>query len=271
MEKESYAAAAERLEAFATGERPVPLAGIGEEILAATRFIERQPQLRRALTDPARSGEDRAELLASLLAGKVSPDTVTLLRILVAGRWSSSAELLNAAERLGAEALLASADSAGELAEVEDELFRFGQVVDSSPELAAALGSSMVPAQRRSELAHALLEGKARPATIRLVDLALRGLGGRNFAASLTRLVELAAARRNRELAHVTVAAPLSEAEETRLAERLSQMYGRHIDLKISVDPAIIGGVSVRIGHDLYDGTVVRRLNEARSALAGKH
>lgn len=265
----AYQAAVERLATLTHGERPVPLAGVGDEILSVAALLGQQPRLRRALSDPARPGDDRASLLANLIEGKVAEDTVTLLRTLVTDRWSSSAELLDAVERLGVEALLASAESAGELADVEDELFRFGQLVDGYPELASVLGSSTAPVDGRSRLAHSLLEGKAHAATIRLVDLALRGFGGRNFAAGLSRLVELAAARRQFDVAYVTVAVPLSDAEEDRLAARLSEIYGRPVEVKVSVVPAVLGGVSVRIGHDLYDGTVLRRITNARTALAG--
>jgi F-type H+-transporting ATPase subunit delta len=266
----NYAAAAERLSGLATGERPVPLIGIGDELLAVASLLDAQPALRRALTDPARSGEDRARLLDSLLDGKVAEDTRTLARTLVAGRWSSGTDLLNSVERLGVEALLASADSAGELSEVEDEVFRFGQLVDGNLELAAVLGSSTSPYAGRSRLAHALLEAKARPVTMRLVDLALRGFGGRNFSAGLHRLVELAADRRERQLAYVTVAASLSEDEQIRLAAKLTEIYGRPIDLKVSVTPSILGGVRVRVGSDLYDATVLRRLTDARAKVVGR-
>jgi F-type H+-transporting ATPase subunit delta len=269
--KESYLAATDRLDVLASGERPVPLAGIADEILAVAYLFERQPRLRRALTDPARTGEDRADLMGNLLEGKVSQDSETLLRTLVAGRWSSAGALLGATERLGVETLLASADSADELADVEDELFRFGQVVDGDSQLAGALGNSTVPPAQRLELARELLEGKAHSATLRLVEVALHGFGGRNFAGSLTRLVELAAERRDRQIAYVTVASPLSEETERRLGERLSAMYGRQVDLKITVAPEVLGGASVRIGHDLYDGTVLRRIASTRTALAGRH
>jgi F-type H+-transporting ATPase subunit delta len=268
--RQSYQAAISRLDGFVTGERPVPLAGIGDEILSVAALLERQPGLRRALADPSRTGDERAELLGSILHGKVGEDAEALLRLLVAGHWSTATELLNAVERLGVEALLASADSAGELAEVEDEVFRFGQLVDGNNDLAAALGNSTAPVAQRSELVHMLLEGKASSATVRLVDLALRGFGGRNFSNSLTRLVELAAERRDRQVAYVTVAKALTDAEENRLGDRLAQMYGRQVTLKVSVDPKILGGVSVRIGDDLYDGTVLRRLTETRIALAGR-
>jgi F-type H+-transporting ATPase subunit delta len=251
-----------------TGERPVPLAGVGDEILAVAALLERQPSLRRALSDPSRSGSDRAGLLDVIVDGKVAEDTAALLRTLVAGRWSRPTELLTNMERLGVEALLASADSAGELSDVEDELFRFGQFVDGNVELAAALGSSTTPPARRAELARSLLEGKVSAATLRLVDVALRGFGGRTFSASLARLVELAAERRERQIAYVTVASPLSAEQETRLAARLSQLYDREVEVKVSVDPEVLGGVSVRVNHDLYDGTVSRRIHAARSGLA---
>src|SRR5262245_8100078 len=232
-------------------------------------MLGEQPGLRRALADPARAGEDRAGLLDGLLDGKGGEDSRSLLRILIAGRWSSGVDLLNSVERLGVEALLASAESANELSEVEDELFRFGQVVDGDLELGAALGSSTTPAAQRARLAHALLDGKARATTIRLVEVALRGFGGRNFTAALTRLVELASDRRERQLAFVTVAPSLTEEQQTELAAKLSAIYGRAVDLKVSVSPNLLGGARVRIGSDLYDATVLRRLNDARTRVVG--
>jgi F-type H+-transporting ATPase subunit delta len=271
VNRQSYAAAVERLDALATGGRPVPMAGVADDILATARLLTGEPRLRRALADPGRPGSDRADLLGTLLAGKVADDAADLLRVLVSGHWSSSVELLNATERLGVEALLASAESAGELAEVEDELFRFGQIVDGNPSLAAALGTSTVEPAQRAELVADLLRGRARSATIRLATVALEGLGGRNFANSLTRLVELAADRRDHSVAYVTVAVALTDADADRLAASLSRLTGREVAIKVSVDPTILGGMSVRIGADLFDGTIVRRLQKARADLAGTH
>lgn len=267
--RESYAPALVRLNEMASSGAE-GLAGAADEILSVAELLNREPRLRRALADPSRTGEERAALLDSLVAGKVSAPAAELLGILAGGRWSSGVDLLNATERLGVQALLASAQAAGDLAEVEDELFRFGQVVDGDLQLASALGSSTVPARQRAELATSLLAGKARPTTVRLVVAALHGFGGRGFSASLRAIVELAAYRRERDIAYVTVAAPLTEAESTRLANRLTQIYGRPVEVKVTVAPEVLGGASVRIGHDLYDGTVRRRLAETRAALASK-
>ena len=264
----AYAEASDQLVAGIGTATDVQLATVADEILSVAGLLRAQPRLRRALTDPARSGEDRAELLRSLLAGKLSEPTVTVLATLVSGRFSRPTELLDVTERLGVDAVLASAEKAGKLTEVEDELFRFGHIVSGTPQLAITLSNPGTPTGRRAKLVEDLLKGKSQPATVRLVEVALEGFGGRSFDSSLTRLVELTAAKRNREVAYVTVAKPLADADEQALADKLAELYGRQVSLQVNVDPAIIGGVSVKVGSDLYDGTILRRLNAAKQAFA---
>jgi F-type H+-transporting ATPase subunit delta len=266
--RESYGAAAERLDAYARGAEPLAIMKTADEILSVATMLRREPRLRRALADPARAGEDRADLLGNLLGGKLGADTSALLSGLVSGRWSTPTELLGAVEGLGVGGLLASADRAGDLGEVEDELFRFGQVVAGNPQLSGVLADGNAPIAQRVDLVRNLLEGKANAVTIRLVEVALSAFGGRSVSNALTRLVELAAERRDRQVAYVTVAAPLSEDEERRLGAKLSELYGREVTVKQTVDPGILGGMSVQVGADLYDGTILRRLTDTRTALA---
>lgn len=266
--RESYKIAADRLDEYVRGAESSAVAATAEDLLSVADLLRREPRLRRALVDPARSGADRADLLAGILGGKVGGDALDLLTSLVSHRWSAPSELLDGAERLGVAALLAAADKAGDLGEVEDELFRFGQVVAGQSALSNVLSDPTAPAAQRATLAGELLAGKARPVTVRLVEVALGGFGGRSFVGALTRLVELAADQRDRQVAYVTVAAPLGAEEEQRLVARLSAIYGREVTVKQSVNPEVLGGVSVQVGSDLYDGTVLRRLNESRNALA---
>ncbi|GAB3871307.1 F0F1 ATP synthase subunit delta [Dactylosporangium cerinum] len=268
INREAYGAAADELAAFAASADVQRIGAVAEDILAVADLLRREPRLRRALADPGRSGADHAELLRSVLAGKVSDETVGLLATLVTGRWSGPGALLDGFEQLGVIALLSGADRGGDLADVEDELFRFGQVASGDPRLAAALADSSVPVETRRQLIDDLLTGKAKPATVRLAHLAVAGFGGRGFESSLIRLVELAAKQRDHSVAYVTTAVVLSDAEEQRLAARLAELYGREVSLKIDVDPRIIGGMRVKVGSDLYDGTVSRRLAEAKTALA---
>jgi F-type H+-transporting ATPase subunit delta len=266
-QRESYGPAHDRLAQFAAQAPAESVAAVGDEVLAVAGLLGREPGLRRALADVSRSPDDRVDLLRGLLSGKVDDNTLALLEALVAARWSRPSELRDAAERLGVDTVLAAAERADELGEVEDELFRFAQVVEGSPRLATVLGDPGAPVDQRARLVDDLLDGKARPATVRLVKVALTGLGGRGFDSSLSRLIELAAAARDQQIAYVTSAVALSDDEEERLGAYLAERYGRHISVKVTVDPTLIGGLSVQIGSDLYDGTVLRRLTEARAAL----
>jgi F-type H+-transporting ATPase subunit delta len=266
--REAYAPVKQRLDELAASVDPARLREIADEVLTVAGLLTREPRLRRALADISRPTEARVDLLRQLLAGKVSDDTLALLTDLVGARWAVPSELLSATERLGVDLLLAAAERDGELIDVEDQLFRFGQIVEGNQQLALALGDPAVEVERRAELVRSLLEGKARPTTVRLAELSLTGFGGRSLLSALTRLVELAAARRDASVAYVVMAVAPTEAEERALADKLAQMYGRQVSLKVEVKPEVIGGVSVRVGSDLYDGTVQRRLAEARAALA---
>ncbi|MEU4422636.1 F0F1 ATP synthase subunit delta [Actinoplanes sp. NPDC024001] len=268
VSREAYGEAVDRLAAETTSATAAQLATVADEILSVAGLLRAQPRLRRALTDPSRPGSDRADLLKSLLSGKVTAATINTVTTLVAGRFSRPVELLDATERLGVEALLASAERDGKLADVEDELFRFAQIVGGNSRLAVTLSDIGAPVEQRVKLVQDLLKGKVHVATGRLVEVALTGFGGRGFEASLTRLVEATAAKRDREVAYVTVAKPLTDADEQALAVKLSALYGREVSLKVDVNPAVLGGVSVRVGSDLYDGTVLRKLNQAKQAFA---
>jgi F-type H+-transporting ATPase subunit delta len=268
VSQQAYNSAVEKLTAGTGSATAAQLATVADEILSVAGLLRAEPRLRRALTDPSRAGAERAELLRSLLAGKLSEATVDTLTTTVSGRFSRPTELLDVTERLGVEALLRSAEKAGSLADVEDELFRFAQIVLGNAELAVTLSDPGAPTSHRVKLVEDLLKSKARPVTVRLAEVALEGFLGRSFDSSLTRLVELTAAKRDREVAYVTVAKPLGDADEQALAAKLSDMYGRPVSLKVVVDPAIIGGVSVQVGADLYDGTILRRLNVAKQAFA---
>ena len=123
----SGAGVADRLDAFAEGATPDALSGLADDLLAVAGLLGREPGLRRALSDPARGGDDRVELLRSLLRGKVGDQALELLEALVSARWKGPNALRDAVERLGVDALLAGAGRAGELALVLlEQRLRFG-------------------------------------------------------------------------------------------------------------------------------------------------
>ncbi|CAM3359155.1 F0F1 ATP synthase subunit delta [Stackebrandtia soli] len=267
--REALEGGRQALTGYAKRVKPDTLRKVADEILSVRDLLAAEPRLRRALTDPGRPGDDRANLAEQVLSGKVSSGALKVIVALVKGRWSTPGELRTGLETLGVDALLSAGAADGVLGDVEDELFRFGQVVSGDSELAVALTDSTASVESRVSLVRALLEGKATSTTIRLVELAVAGFGGRRFDSGLRRLLELCAEKREQRLAYVTVATLLSSDQESRLADKLSEIYGQPVAVKLTVDPQVIGGIRVQIGHDLYDGTVARRLTEAKKALAG--
>lgn len=265
----SLAQAREWLDAHAESSDPAALSQTAQELLSVGRLLDREPVLRRSLSDPAAGEDARRGLLDAIVGQEVSPSTTELLHAVVGARWSRPADLSDALELLAVQAQLTAAQRENALADVEDELFRFLRVVAGDSSLRAALADSTADVERRDRLVTDLLGEKARPVTVALVQMAVAGLGGRGFEPSLERLVELAAQQRDREVAYVTVATALTEEQEQRLEASLARTYGRQMSLLIVVDPSLLGGMTVRVGQELYDGSVARRLEQVRSALAG--
>ncbi|MDH2387346.1 F0F1 ATP synthase subunit delta [Streptomyces sp. HNM0663] len=266
--REALAAARERLDAL-TDNTSVDAARLAEELAAVTALLDREVSLRRVLTDPAQAGEAKAELAGRLLTGQVGGEAVDLVSGMVRSRWSASRDLVDAVEELANTADLTAAQRAGALDGVEDELFRFGRVVQSSTELRAALTDRAATASAKGELLRSLLGGKADPATERLVVRLVTAPRGRSLETGLESLSKLAAARRDRMVAVVTTAVPLSETQKQRLGAALAKLYGRQMHLNLDVDPEVLGGISVRVGDEEINGTIAERLDEAARRMAG--
>ncbi|MFF8608388.1 F0F1 ATP synthase subunit delta [Streptomyces sp. NPDC015346] len=266
--REALAAARESLDAL-TDNTSVDAAKLSGELAAVTALLDREVSLRRVLTDPAQAGEAKAELAGRLLSGQVGGETVDLVSGMVRSRWSQSRDLVDSVEELANTADLTAAQQAGALDDVEDELFRFGRIVSSSTELRSALTDKAATASAKSELLRGLLGGKANPVTERLVVRLVTQPRGRSLEAGLESLSKLAAARRDRMVAVVTSAVPLSDQQKQRLGAVLAKLYGRQMHLNLDVDPTVLGGISVQVGDEVINGTIAERLDEATRRLAG--
>ncbi|MGP3999270.1 F0F1 ATP synthase subunit delta [Streptomyces sp. 8N706] len=266
--REALASARERLDAL-TDNTSVDAAKLAEELAAVTRLLDREVSLRRVLTDPAQPGDAKAELAARLLGDQVGGETVDLLSGMVRARWSRSRDLVDATEELADIADLVAAQRSGALDDVEDELFRFGRIVSSSPELRAALTDRIATPSAKAELLRSLLGGRANPVTERLVVRLVTHPRGRSLEGGLDALSKLAAERRDRTVAVVISAVPLSDRQKQRLGAALAKLYGRQMHLNLDVDPEVLGGIKVRVGDEVITGTIADRLEEATRRMAG--
>jgi F-type H+-transporting ATPase subunit delta len=266
--RESLAAVREDLAALLRQDG-VDLPALADELFGVADLLDREKTLRRALTDPSRSADARAQLMRDVLGSQVSDMPVDLVVSAVRARWSRPLDLADAVELLAVETLVAGAEQAGRLDTVEDELFRAGRIIAGSPQLRQSLGDRAAPVQRRVELAEALFGGKVAEESLRLVRQAVTSPRGRSLDQSLETYAAVAAERRSRLVATVTAAVPLTEQQRDRLSAVLAGDYGHEVHLNVEVDPELIGGLRVEIGDEVIDGSVLARLADARRRLVG--
>lgn len=263
----ALAAARERLDAL-TDSTSVDAGSLADELAAVTALLHREVSLRRVLTDPAQPGEAKAELAQRLLGTQVGGQSVDLMSGLVRSRWSQSRDLVDALEQLAALADLTAAQRAGTLDNVEDELFRFGRIVSSSTELRAALTDRKAPASAKGELLRSLLGSRTAATTERLVTRLVTAPRGRSLEAGLESLSKLAAERRDRMVAVVTSAVPLSDPQKQRLGAALAKLYGRRMHLNLDVDPGVLGGIRVQVGDEVINGSIADRIEDVGRRMA---
>jgi F-type H+-transporting ATPase subunit delta len=261
----SLAEAKERLAAVASGSQASEL---GDELFAVTTLLDSQPALLRSLSDSARDAQARTDLLVSLLGRKVSEAALEVLKGLVSSRWSAPDDLADATEQLAVLAYVEAADADGKLDDLEDELFRFSRIVNGHPDLRAVLSNPFVAAERKRELLNELLGSRATAQTLRLVTQAAIRPRGRSLDASLAEYARLAAQRRARLVAEVHVAVGLTAEQLARLRVALSAAYGHDVHLNVVLDREVIGGMSIRTGDELIDGSLATRLASIRRRLA---
>ena len=230
--------------------------------------LDTAPTLRRILTDPSTDDAAKEGLARQIFGDKVAASTLDIVAGAVKARWSSGRDLGDALEQGGVAAHVAGSDKAGELDDLEDELFRFGRVVAGDDELRGVLTDRTVPVAPKQALVETLLRDEATaPATA----LARQAVAARThgFEVNLAEFGDIAAQRRERLLATVRAAYDVNDEQKLRLAAALGQQYGREVHLNVIVDPSVIGGISVSIGDEIIDGTVSSKLEDARRRIAG--
>jgi F-type H+-transporting ATPase subunit delta len=265
--RQAVADARELLYRYLDGASESEAEQLGEELFAVVDVLLAEPVLRRHLADPATAAAGKSRLSHSVFGKAVGKPTLDLLSELVGARWSRTRDLVDSIEMLGELALLAVAQKQGVIEEVEDELFRVGRLVDREPQLRILLADPTAPAQRRVELLRSVLSGKVHPVTERQLVRAVQAPQGRGLDRAAEELAELAAASRARSVAKVSTPVGLTDDQQRRLAEALSRFYGRPIGLQVELRPELVGGLVVRVGDEVIDGSLAGRMLAARQRL----
>ena len=165
-----------------------------------------------------------------------------------------------------AQAILAVASAESNGAQVEDEIYRFSQVLQSSEELKSALSDASIPSARRQQIVEDLLDGQATQTTVALVSMIVAAGMGSDIKAIADRVVGLGAESRDKAVAEVYSVVDLSSDQQQRLAAALKSATGKDVEMKIIIDESVMGGLLVQIEDEVIDGTVRTRLKQLREA-----
>ena len=265
--REAMASARSRLDATVDTASGADLQLLGDELFAVTRLLVEQRSLRRLLADPSSPESARTGLVEQLLGQQIAAPALDVAKGLVGARWSRPTDLVAAFESLARQAWLAVAEKDGTLDDIEDELFRFGRTLDREPELTALLADTTTPADGRVALLDQLVGSKVSPVSAALLRQTVRSPRDKHIDVVCEELAELAAARRERSVARVAAPVALTAEQEQKLTDTLGRLYGRAISLQVELDPTLLGGLVVRVGGEVIDGSVASKLAAARRAL----
>lgn len=165
-----------------------------------------------------------------------------------------------------AQAILAVASAESNGAQVEDEIYRFSQVLQSSEELKSTLSDASIPSARRQQIVEDLLDGQVTQTTVALVSMVVAAGMGSDIKAIADRVVGLGAESRDKAVAEVYSVVDLSSDQQHRLAAALKSATGKDVEMKIIIDESVMGGLLVQIEDEVIDGTVRTRLKQLREA-----
>lgn len=268
--RQSLVIARGALDAAVKGASAATASEISTQLFFATEVFASKTALRRAITDPSRDIAAKSALIKELFGSKIGKEASDLISGVAALRWSASKDVIYVLEQLAIEAEASAANINNELDRLEDELFSASRVLVGSAEIRSALVGG-AGADLKAQLVTEILSKKASASTVKLVRALVTQRRGRSLESAFAEYMFGLANRRNRLIAVVRTAAPISDAQKVRLSGAIEKQVGQPIRVNIQVDPTIIGGVSIKFADELIDASISNRLAHAGRALAGKN
>lgn len=265
--REALAQCQEKLDGYLREHDVQAAAQTGLDLFEVVGVLDDHRDLRVVLTDDAAPAEARQSLVRELFGSKVAESTLQVLNDAVAQNWSTGKEFVNGLSTIGHRALLRGAEAQGQLEQVEDELFQLSRVLDREGELTQLLSDRTASSAKKRGLLANVLYGKV---SMFAEALALQAIGRpeKNPIDDVAALAAQAADLRDRTIAHVAVARDVNDNQQAVLAEKLGKIYGRAVSIHTEVDPSLLGGMKIRVGDEVIDGSIQGKIARLRTAMS---
>ena len=241
---------------------------IGNELFAITSLLDGNVRIERALTDVSRPLEDKVAVLNTLLGDQVHPMTMEIMTEVVKRRWSRAADIANAVEDFGVDAMMYYADATDSTLQVSIELAELHSALLNTPVVRAKLYDETVPSEARVKFFHELFDGKGlNKVTMRLAEHATENLRRRRYLETIQWLINKLSRHMGESMVIVTTATPLKQEQIDKLIAVYSKKIGRAVHINSVVDPSVLGGMRVQVGDEVTDNTVVAQLENLQRSV----
>jgi F-type H+-transporting ATPase subunit delta len=166
-----------------------------------------------------------------------------------------------------ARALFDTALQMEQIDQVEQDLKAVDQLLRAEPRLERVLRAPTISGPRKQEVVRRAFEGRVGALTLRFLNLTVNRRREDILGGVYREYQRLANEHRNLLPVEAVSAVPLLDEEREALGRALAQRTGKRIMLRVSTDPALMGGVVVRMGDTIIDSSVRTRLEQLRDRL----
>lgn len=238
---------------------------VAEDFFGLSDLVRVDARLRRALTDPSRSAQDKSELARAAFGSSVTPETSKTVDALVAAHWSHPGDLHDVLEVLGIVTTMEDARRSGKLDLVEQEIFEVSEFLRDHRDLRNDLSDLALRSRHdRAELAQRIFAPHVSVWSMRLLRRGVGRTSHGRLLATLRRFAERASAIQARRLVMVESASSLGEAQVERLRHVLSRRFGEDVTINVAVDPSLIGGFRIVSGTTAVDSSLSTQVHQLK-------
>jgi F-type H+-transporting ATPase subunit delta len=165
-------------------------------------------------------------------------------------------------------ALADIAEAEGVIAVVDRELHAAASAFESNEQLRSALTDQGIPADRRQAILEKLLGNRFHPLTAQLIGMVVGAGRGRDLPEIAAKFGQRTASSQGHNVAEVRSAVALTEDQQNRLADALAKKTGAPVNLRVVVDPKVVGGLVATVGDIVIDGSIRTNLDQLKSRLS---